>query len=122
MVEPTGQPRTQLPGTEESKTPAATTNNEPSYMVGDQAAWADDLRQRLEGVEMNQLEEGLFNRFVMDPNLCREKIHDLLVKLETKATQNDDQYALKRLRKTIPLLMEHDFWSTQPVPKYFERY
>ena len=89
MVEPTGQPRTQLPGTEESKTPAVNTN-EPSYMVGDQAAWAADLRKRLEGVEMNQLEEGLFNRFVMDPSQCREKIYDLLVKLETKAVQSDD--------------------------------
>ena len=89
MVEPTGQPKTQLPGTEESKTPATATS-EASYMVGDQAAWAADLRQRLEGVDMNQLEEGLFNRFANDPNVCREKIYDLLVKLETKATQNDD--------------------------------
>ena len=84
MVEPTGQPRTQLPGTEESKTPA-NTNNEPKYLVGDQAAWAADLKQRLEGVEMNQLEAGLFDRFAMDPANCREKIYNLLVKLENKA-------------------------------------
>ena len=51
MVEPS-QPRTQLPGTEESKGAA----NEPVYMVGDQQAWGDDLKQRIEGVDLNPLE------------------------------------------------------------------
>ena len=71
---------------------------------------------------MNALEQGLLDRFVQDPAICREKCLELLVKLEKKAEMADDQWSLKRLRKTIPLLMEHDFWSTQPVPKYFERY
>ena len=118
MVEATG-PRTQLPGTEETK---GAPSNELTYVVGNQAAWGQDIKDRLEGVDMNALESGLLDRYIQDPATCQKNVLSLCQKLELKAEAADDKYSLKRLRKLIPLLMEHDFWSTQPVPKYFERF
>lgn len=71
---------------------------------------------------MNALESGLLDRYIQDPATCQKNVLSLCQKLELKAEAADDKYSLKRLRKLIPLLMEHDFWSTQPVPKYFERF
>ena len=35
-------------------------------------------------------------------------------------TQGGFRYNAHRIGKIIPLFDEHDFWHTQPVPKYFE--
>lgn len=65
MVEPTGPPRTQLPGTsnaaEETKGENLTT-----YMVGDEAAFAADVRKRIHNIDMNMLEKGLLDRYLQD--------------------------------------------------------
>jgi len=55
MVEPTGPPRTQLPGT----TQPEETKGAQIFMAGNQAEFVRDIRSRLEGVELNILEEGL---------------------------------------------------------------
>ena len=50
---------------------------------------------------------------------CAQNVVGLLRKLEEK--HKDDKWAVKKIRKVIPLFDEHDFWSTQPVPKYYEQ-
>lgn len=74
---------------------------------------------KLDGIEMNVLEKGLLDRYLQDQETCAKNVLGLLRKLEEKNLEN--KYALKKIRKVIPLFDEHDFWSTQPVPKYYEQ-
>ena len=115
MVEPTGPPRTQLPllnAQEEEK------KGQTTFMYGDRDAFALDVRKRLEGVELNALEEGLLDRFISDEATCATNVVNLLRKLEQKNLNNP--WEVKRIRKVIPLFDQHNFWNTQPVPKYYE--
>ena len=68
---------------------------------------------------MNVLEKGLLERYLQDQETCAKNVLGLLKKLEQKNLEN--KHALKKIRKVIPLFDEHDFWSTQPVPKYYEQ-
>ena len=68
---------------------------------------------------MNALELGLLERYLQDQDTCAKNVCGLLRKLEEKNV--DDKYVCKKIRKVIPLFDEHDFWSTQPVPKYYEK-
>ena len=114
MVEPTGAPKTQLPNpnnTEESK-------ESTTFMYGDRDAFAQDVIRRLDGVDLNILEQGLLNRYIQDEATCAANVVSLLRKLEAKNL--DDPYQLKRIRKVIPLFDVHNFWNSQPVPKYYE--
>jgi len=65
MVEPTGPPRTQLPGTTPEETKGAQT-----FMVGNHEEFARDIRSRLEDVELNALEEGLLQRYLQNQETC----------------------------------------------------
>lgn len=113
MVEPNGPQRT-LPGT----TAPEETKGEKTFMSGTQEDFEADVMQRLTGVELNSLEEGLLKKYLKNRETCVENVLKLLKKLELKYA--DDNYSLKRIRKVIPLFEEHDFWSHQPVPKYHE--
>mmetsp|Transcript_1821 Transcript_1821/g.2626 ORF Transcript_1821/g.2626 Transcript_1821/m.2626 type:complete len:113 (+) Transcript_1821:49-387(+) len=112
MVEPNGPPRTQLPtaklatessGQEESK-------EESLYMYGPASAVLEDIFTRLEGVEMNKLEEGLLRRFLGDPAQNRQQIENNLRKLQEKHA--GDTWSMKKLNRTTPLFMNHEFWGT----------
>ena len=35
--------------------------------------------------------------------------------------EKNESYQARRVGKLIPLFDKHDFWFTQPVPKYFEQ-
>lgn len=99
MVEPNNnqQPRTQLPC---SNAPEETKDAQ-SFMSGSEAEFEADVMHRLQGVELNVLEEGLLKQFIKNRATCRENVLGLLYKLEQKHL--DDNYQLKRIRKVIPL-------------------
>lgn len=75
-----------------------------------------DVWNRLENVEINELQKGLLNKFLENPIENSEKIVDLLRKIQDK----NNGYHSRRVGKIIPLFDKHDFWFTQPVPKYFQ--
>ena len=87
-------------------------------MVGSKDDFAKDVRARLQDVELNILEQGLLDKFLQDPSTCAKNVLGLLRKLEEKNL--DNKFTLKKLRKVIPLFDEHDFWHTQPVPRYYD--
>ena len=68
---------------------------------------------------LNPLEKGLLEKYLKNEDSCSKNVLGLLRKLEAKNLEN--KYELKKIRKVIPLFDEHDFWSTQPVPKYYEQ-
>jgi len=114
---------TQLPGTEptplleESKTKTSVS----VFPTGSQEDFVQDVKRKLEGVDLNVLELGLLERYLSDQKTCAVNVVGLLKKLEAKHVEKNNRYELKRIRKVIPLFDEHDFWSTQPVPKYYEQ-
>lgn len=81
MVEPnppSNQPRTQLPA---ATTTTAAVELEPEetketsqFMYGNDEDFANDVKARLEDVEMNPLEAGLLDRHLQDPRNCRTQI------------------------------------------------
>ena len=81
----------------------------------------EDVKSKLEGIELNALEQGLLERYLQDQDTCAKNVCGLLKKIAAKCEEKDDRYSLKKIRKVIPLFDEHDFWSTQPVPKYYEQ-
>ena len=118
---------TQLPTTiieetkqiqEEVKT--MTLSGEKTYTTGSHEAFVEDVKKKLEGIELNALEQGLLERYLQDQDTCAKNVCGLLKKLAAKYEEKDARYELKKIRKVIPLFDEHDFWSTQPVPKYYE--
>ena len=111
MVEPS--PKTQLPS---SAAAAEETKDELCFMYGTKQEVIEDVKGRLENVEMNPLEVGLLERYLQDPAANKDNIITLLHKLEQKNSER--KYAVKRIRKLVPLFEEHEFWSTQPVPRY----
>jgi len=116
MVEANGNaPKTQLPATKSNEE----TKSEQVYMYGSAADVLADTMSRLEGVEMNALEEGLLTRFLADPAQNWQQVEGVLRKLEQK--NQGEVWTMKKLRRTIPLFMRHDFWGTQPVPNYFDK-
>ena len=44
----------------------------------------------------------------------------LLYKLRSKYSQEERPWELKKVSRLVPLFDEHNFWYTQPVPKFFE--
>ena len=119
MVEQTnksGQAK-QLPGTTQIEEVKG--GEEKLYSSGSTEEFIADIKMKLDGIEMNVLEKGLLDRYLQDQETCAKNVLGLLRKLEEKNLEN--KYALKKIRKVIPLFDEHDFWSTQPVPKYYEQ-
>lgn len=96
---------------------AEESKEEKSYMVGDINDMFIDVCDRLKPVELNQLEAGLLKAYLQKPDF-KDKVHEMLLKV--RARHEEDPYYQKRVDKVLPLFREHDFWSHQPVPKYFD--
>ena len=113
------KPATQLPNINSlSLAEEETKDSNVSMMVGSKEDFAKDVRARLQDVELNILEQALLDKFLQDPSTCAKNVLGLLRKLEEKNL--DNKFTLKKLRKVIPLFDEHDFWHTQPVPRYYD--
>ena len=111
MVE--SQPKTQLPtamSVEESK-------EEKVFMCGNASDMLEDIKDRLKPVELNQLEEGLLQRFLSMDDF-KDQVFNLL--LRVRARNEEDSYYLRKIDKVLPFFKDHEFWSYQPVPKYYE--
>ena len=91
--------------------------DEKRYMYGSHEEFLSDFWERLGKVAMNELEKGLLNRLLENPEENCEKI----VKTLNKIKEKNESFHAKRVGKLIPLFDQHDFWFTQPVPKYFEQ-
>ena len=72
MVEPNGPNRT-LPGTDEK-----------IFMSGSQEDFEADMMKRLDGVDLNVLEQGLLKNYLKDRKNCCANVLNLLEKLELK--------------------------------------
>ena len=96
-------------------------SGEKTYTAGSHVNFVEDVKSKLEGIELNALEQGLLERYLQDQDTCAKNVCGLLKKIAAKCEEKDDRYSLKKIRKVIPLFDEHDFWSTQPVPKYYEQ-
>lgn len=124
MVEPSGPPKTQLPTAKPSNEAAAATDpieetkEEGVYMYGDVAQVSEDIFERLNGLDMNVLEQGLIKRGLTDPSGNRQMLENTFAKLSSKNAT--DNYCMKRLKRTAPLFMVHEFWGSQPVPNYYD--
>ena len=64
----------------------------------------------------------LLAKYLTEKATLRPNVLGLLQKLEQKAESSHNMWDLKKIRKAIPLFDEHNFWYTQPVPKYYEMY
>ena len=105
----------------EEKKQLQVSSGEKTYTTGSHVNFVEDVKSKLEGIELNALEQGLLERYLQDQDTCAKNVCGLLKKIAAKCEEKDDRYSLKKIRKVIPLFDEHDFWSTQPVPKYYEQ-
>ena len=119
QANPTGGSKTQLsiPKQAQDGEEVKVDENEKRYMYGTHEDFLKDMHNRLDGVEMNELEKGLLKKFLGDPEQFSSKIVDTLKKIHEKQQQT---YNARKVQKLIPLFDKHDFWFTQPVPRYFE--
>lgn len=57
-------------------------------------------------------------KFLEDPDANSDRVSDLLQKVLQRVKGH---YERKEIKRLIPLFAKHDFWSTQPVQKIYEK-
>ena len=77
--------------------------------------------QRLTDVPLNELEIGLLNKFMQNPEENALRIADNLRKSAVRLSKDGNMRAVKIVNKVIPLFDKHEFWSTQPVPRIYDQ-
>ena len=103
MVEPNANPKTQLPVLNQAQGAAQEeeSKEQRQWMAGTNADLLAETKRRLQNVYLNELEEGLLARFIGNIQNDKEKVVNLLEKLELR--YQTDNYSLKVIRKVKPL-------------------
>ena len=94
----------------EEKKQLQVSSGEKTYTTGSHVNFVQDVKSKLEGIELNALEQGLLERYLQDQDTCAKNVCGLLKKIAAKCEEKDDRYSLKKIRKVIPLFDEHDFF------------
>lgn len=109
MVEKNTNATTQLP---------ISAQGDKILMHGSIADLKQHLKNEMDEVPMNELENLMLDKFLSEPQDCADKVAELLNKVKNRL--HEQKRAVRQLNKVIPLFEKHEFWSTQPVMRVNE--